>query len=146
MQSRKEKIKEIKKQIKTLQSESDKIQNKLFDLYQKINKLEDEEYAEKVTKKYKIGDIVVNNMGITNYHCNVLVMYEILNILPNIKTRVYTIGYADGDYYSRIRVENNLSFSDLGKGKKVSAKEAEDIKKIITDPDSYETSVWNISK
>ena len=141
-----EKIEALQEEIKQLYAEDESIQNKIHKALLKIQKLENEKYTENLTKTFKVGDFVVNNMGITNYHCEVLVMYEILQLLPYIEVRKFTIGYSDGDYYCRINKDTISYAEELFKGKVASAEEVKDIKKIITDPDTYETSIWNISK
>ena len=141
-------IKELQKELKAIQREEDKLRNKSMDIQIKMRDIHEKELREKVAKKFHVNDYFLSNNGVTNYHCTVFDLYEVLEVKtgrwPQIKVRHYKLGFADGDYYSHIEKENLQNFSQVGK--KISKKQSEELKDIIYNPELYENSKWNITE
>ena len=144
-----EKIKELTKKLKALRKQREKLSDEETDLMIQIRDLEEAEAKAKIEKKFHAGDYFLNNIGIVNYHCDVLYLYEILEVTtgrwPKVKVREYKIGYADGDYYTHIE-KSELRMGDYTLchiGKRIKTSEVEEVKNIIYNPELYEESKWN---
>lgn len=59
-----------------------------------------------------------------------------------IEARVYTLDYADDDYFARIFINKDVSADELFQAKKIHGQEVEEIKAIFLTPNSYEGSKW----
>lgn len=139
------KITELRKQIKQLDKQIDKLQNQRTDLHFEIRKLVEAEERAKVEKKFHVGDVFLQNDGITNYHCTIMKLYEVLEVelgrWPSVKVREYAIGYSDGELYTHI---SKFVIRDYNVGKKITHKEFEELKEIIYNPEQYEGSKWEV--
>lgn len=143
-------IKALKAKMKRLKFREREINKQILSLYLEINKVRDERAKARVNRHLKIGDLRLINDGITNYHCDVMALYEILDInlrgkWAKVTTRVYRLGYADGDYYTRIDVERETDVETLIKAKRIKATDFTELKEIFSNPDSYEKSKWDIT-
>lgn len=141
-------ITELKAKIKRLDAKEKEISKQKWDLYHEIDKIRDEQAKARANKHLKIGDIRLTNDGITNYHCDVMKLYEILDINSKgkwvkVKARVYKLGYADGDYYTRIDVERDMNVETLISAKRIKKSDLVELKEIFSNPDSYEKSKWD---
>jgi hypothetical protein len=101
------------------------------------------------------------NEGITNYHCDALKIYEILeasehtnkckrNGIPStyisfyVKVRTFTIHTYDGDRISTVETRQCSDIDTLLKAKKISKEEFEDFKAtLLMNPEAYDDSKWN---
>ena len=141
-------IKELQQKLKVIEKQKDKLSSEALDLQFKIRDLREKELSAKVSKIYHVGDYFVYNNGITNYHCDVLTVHEVLGVVtgrwPQVRVREYRIGYADGDYYTHIEKVSLKSFTK--KGKKVTKKQFEELKEIIYNPERYENSQWDVTE
>ena len=141
-------IKELQKELKAIQKQEDKLRNKATDIQFKIRDLKEKELSAKVSKIYHVGDYFVYNNGITNYHCDVLTVHEVLGVAtgrwPQVRVREYRIGYSDGDYYTHIEKVSLKYFDKVGK--KVNQKQFEELKEIIYNPERYENSQWDVTE
>lgn len=138
-------IKDLIKERKALDKQISKLREKDTDIMFKIRDLQAAEVKAKIEKKFHAGDYFLNNVGVQNYHCDVLYLYEILEVTSGrVKAREYKIGYSDGDYYTHIEKCTLRDYNLCNVGKKITQKEFLEIKEIIYNPEQYEASKWNV--
>lgn len=143
-----EEIKELEKRLKLITKQQEKLSNEANDIRFKIRDLIEKEQQAKVEKKFHVGDYFLDNIGIVNYHCDVLRLYEVLSVdlgrWPTVNVREYKIGYSDGNFYTHIEKITFRNFANVGK--KITQKEALEVKEIIYNPEQYENSKWNVKE
>lgn len=143
-------ITNLRAKLRRLEKQERDIQKQVHEIYMQINDLEDERAVARITKSIKAGEVRIINEGITNYHCDPLRMYEVLSVNANkrhckIKCRIYSLSYSDGDYMSRIIIDNDTSAKQLLSAKKIKAKDLAELKEIFVNPESYERSKWDLT-
>lgn len=135
-------IDELQKQIDALEKKKDKIINKI--------RIEEEKKLQAKLAEIKVGDKLIKNEGITQYHCTVLTVYEILDIHQDehyrpLIVRQYRINYADGDFYTTISAER-LFVSDISDYEKLEDAEFTDLLRYFLTPQLYENSTkWDVT-
>ena len=156
---------ELKRKIKELQDKQNKLMKQEYILQDELTELERSKWLDKIRKNIHIGDIRLLNNGLTNYHCDLMNVYEILDVsehtnkckrngIPftytscSIKVREFTIQAYDGDRYSRIETKTCFDNTEaLLRAKKISKTDFEDFKAtVFLDPDSYDGSKWDVNK
>lgn len=139
-----QKIKDLLKERKAIDKQVSKLRDKSTDIMFKIRDLQAAEAKAKIEKKFHVGDYFLNNVGIESYHCDVLYLYEILEVTSGrVKAREYKIGYSDGDYYTHIEKCTLRDYNLCNVGKRITQKEFLEVKEIIYNPEQYESSKWN---
>ena len=158
-------INELKRKIKEIQDKQDKLMKQEYLLQDELTELERSKWLDKIRKNIHVGDIRLLNNGLTTYHCDLMNVYEILDMsehthkckrngIPftytscSIKVREFTIHAYDDDRCSRI--ETKTCFDDtetLLRAKKISKADFEEFKAtVFLDPDSYDGSKWDVNK
>ena len=139
-----QKIKDLIKERKVIDKQLDKLRHKQTDIMFKIRDIQEAEIKAKLQKKFHVGDYFLNNIGLKSYHCDVLYLYEVLEVNSrNLKVREYKIGYSDGDYYTHIEKCYLKDYNLCNVGKKIKAKEFEELKNIIYNPESNQCLMEN---
>ena len=155
------KVTELKRKLKAIEKQQTQLEKQEATLYDEIAQLEQANRVAKIGKNIHTGDIRMINEGITGYHCDAIVIYEILSVTKytriykrngvpstypyfNVKVREFAIHAYDSSRISRIETKQDCNIDTLLKAKKISKEEFEEFKStILLNPDSYEASKWN---
>ena len=155
-------IAELKRKIKSLQRKQKKLSEQEWALQDEVSNMQNEKYQARIKKNIHVGDIKVINEGITQYHCDPIRVFEILEVTSHksrykhngewvlgkeyhtIKAREYSIHCYDFDMSGNVEVHNDMEAATLLKAKKMSKAEFEEFKTtLFLNPDIYEKSKWN---
>lgn len=157
-------ITELRRKIKAIEKQQTKLARQETALYGKVTELEQDKLATKIRKNIHAGDIRMINEGITGYHCDAIVVYEILsateyshtrerNGVPtthtffDVRVREFAIHAHNSSRISRIGIRQDCDIDALLRAKKISKEDFEEFKStILLDPDSYEGSKWDPNK
>ena len=158
-------IAELKRKIKTLQKKQAELREQEYTLMDEVSFLQNERYQARIKKNIHVGDIKVINEGITQYHCDPIRVFEILEVSSHksrykhngewvlgkeyhtIKAREYSIHCYDFDMSGNVEVHNDMQADTLLKAKKMSKADFEEFKTtLFLNPDIYENSKWDPKK
>lgn len=157
-------ITELKRKLKAIEKQQTKLEKQETALYDEITQLEQADRVTKIRKNIHTGDIRMINEGITGYHCDAIIVYEILSLtehtrtckingIPStytffiVKVREFAIHAYDGSIIGRIEIKQDCNIDTLLKAKKISKEDFEEFKNtVFLNPDSYEVSKWNPHK
>lgn len=155
-------ITELKRKIKNLQKKQAELSKQEYALIDEVSFLQNDKYQARIKKNIHVGDIKVINEGITQYHCDPIRVFEILEVNSSvhrykhngewvkgkeyhtIKAREYSIHCYDFDMSGNVEVHNDMEADTLLKAKKMSKADFEEFKTtLFLNPDIYENSKWD---
>ena len=160
-------ISDLKTKIRRLKKKEDELQKQRWELEEEISFLQNEKYQSRIKKNIHVGDIKIINEGITNYHCDPLAVYEILDVSSSIyrykhngewvkgrerhtiKARKYSINCYDFEMRGIVELQSisDANADKLLKAKNMSKADFEEFKMtLFLNPDIYEKSKWNPKK
>ena len=136
-------IKEIKKDIRQANKDYREAYERMSALQSELYRTTRDTMIARIEKRYKTGNVYIRVDGLTNYHCDPLIMYEFQRKSgkDGFHARIFKLRYADGDWWTSILFErvDYATLDDMPKMKKLdNSAYAEVINILVNEPEKGE--------